>query len=115
MEQDPTTTDPDAYRVIFENDRIRVLEYRDSPGYQTQPHGHPDSVMYTLSNFSRRLGGGGKEVDVELAAGTVRWISAQEHYGHNIGSTDSHAIFIELKEPAPGEQGPDRRLGPSAS
>lgn len=57
MEMDPTTTDPDAYRVLFENDRVRVLEYHDTPGYRTKPHSHPDSVMYTLASFSRRLGG----------------------------------------------------------
>ncbi len=34
MDQDPTITDPDAYRTIFENDRVRVLEYRDKPGYR---------------------------------------------------------------------------------
>src|SRR5512135_559417 len=52
---DPTTTDPDKYKVIFENDRVRVLEYRDKPGDRTSPHEHPDSVMYTLSSFERRL------------------------------------------------------------
>ena len=115
MDQDPTSTDPDAYRTIFENDRVRVLEYRDKPGYKTKPHSHPDSVMYTLSSFSRRLGGGDKEVDVELSAGTVRWIGAQDHYGHNIGDTESHCIFVELKELAPGAHDPDRPLGPSAT
>lgn len=32
---DPTTTDPDKYQVIFENDRVRVLKYRDEPGQST--------------------------------------------------------------------------------
>ena len=32
---DPTVTDPDLYRVIFENDRVRVLEYRDRPAAGT--------------------------------------------------------------------------------
>lgn len=78
MERDPTTTDPDAHRVLFENDRVRLLEYHDTRGYRTKPPSHPDSVMYTLASFSRKLGGGGKEVDVELTAGTVRWVGAQE-------------------------------------
>ena len=29
---DPMTTDPDKYSVVFENERVRVLEYRDGPG-----------------------------------------------------------------------------------
>ena len=82
----------------MENERVRVLEYRDRPGDQTTPHGHPDSVMVTLSSFRRRLTGAGGEAEVELRAGTTRWIAAQEHAGENIGDTDSHAIFIELKE-----------------
>ena len=34
---DPTVTDPDKYRVVFENERVRVLEYRDDPGARTSP------------------------------------------------------------------------------
>lgn len=110
--RDPTVTDPDAYRTIFENDRVRVLEYRDEPGHRTHLHGHPDSVMYTLSAFQRRISAGDRQVEVQLAAGDVRWVGAQEHWGENIGATPSHSIFIELKEPAP--QSPaEAPLGPS--
>jgi len=66
MSDDPTLTDPDAYSVVFENERVRVLEYRDEPGHRTHPHRHPDSVMYTLSSFSRRIESDGRSVDVEL-------------------------------------------------
>ena len=96
---DPTSTDPDKYKVIFENDRVRVLEYRDEPGQATRPHEHPDSVMYTLSSFDRRLvGEDGAARDVRLAAGEVRWLDAQAHSGQNIGQTATHVLFVELKE-----------------
>jgi quercetin dioxygenase-like cupin family protein len=98
---DPAATDPDLYRVVFENERVRVLEYRDQPGGRTHPHRHPDSVMYTLSAFRRRVSSGGREVEIVLDAGQVRWLPAQEHVGENIGDTDTHTLFIELKEPAP--------------
>ena len=94
---DPAITNADAYRVILENDRVRVLEYRDEPGHRTTQHRHPDSVMVTLSSFRRRLVAGGNEVEVELASGTVRWLSAQEHAGENIGETATHALFIEAQ------------------
>ena len=114
MELDPTVTDPEAYRTIFENDRVRVLEYSDKPGHRTSPHRHPDSVMYTLSAFRRKVSAGGKDVEVELPAGTVRWVGAQEHYGENIGDTDSHSIFVELKEPDPAAGAATAEpLGPS--
>jgi hypothetical protein len=112
MSLDPVETNPDLYRVIFENDRVRVLEYTDTPGARTRPHRHPDSVMYTLSSFRRRLILGERRVDVELPAGDVRWLDAQEHAGENIGTTDSHSIFVELKEPG-AATGPGGALGPS--
>lgn len=112
---DPILTNPEFYRVIFENDRVRVLEYRDAPGDRTLPHSHPDTVMYTLGSFRRRLTQGGREVDVDLSAGQVRWVSAQSHAGANIGETPTHALFIELKEPARGlaaPEGEELPLGP---
>ncbi|MGB7963391.1 MAG: hypothetical protein WCF12_10600 [Propionicimonas sp.] len=111
---DPIVTNPELYRVLFENDRVRVLEYVDQPGDATQPHSHPDSVMVTLSTFRRRLRSGGNEIDVELPALQARWLDAQEHSGTNVGSTATHTIFVELKElRAPvSEAG---RLGPSTS
>lgn len=100
---DPTVTDSDKYRVVFENDRVRVLEYRDEPGQRTSPHDHPDSVMVTLSGFDRRLvDDGGESRDVTLAPGEVRWLDAQTHSGENTGETPTHVMFVELKEPGPG-------------
>ncbi|GIF47952.1 hypothetical protein DFJ67_7506 [Asanoa ferruginea] len=98
---DPTITDPAFYKVIFENARVRILEYRDEPGDLTHVHRHPDSVMVTLSAFRRQVSSGARSVEVDLRAGEARWVGAQEHVGENIGTTATHSIFIELKEPAP--------------
>lgn len=111
-DDDPTITDPDKYRMIFENDLVRVLEYSDSPGAMTSPHRHPDSVMYTLSSFSRRLHVGDMTRDVTLEAGHAHWLPAQVHAGENIGSSDTHVLFVELKSlsAATGDT-----LGPASS
>lgn len=55
MSEDPTCTDPHWYKVVLDNEHVRVLEYLDHPGDRTWPQTHPDSVMYTLSSFRRRL------------------------------------------------------------
>ena len=94
MPEDPTSTDPSLYKVVFENDRVRVLEYRDRPGDRTHLHGHPDSVMVTLDPYRRRLyGEAGRQADVDLPAGQVRWVGAQAHAGENIGASESHSIL----------------------
>lgn len=100
MSLDPVDSNPEHYKVVFENERVRVLEYTDRPGDRTTPHHHPDSVMYTLSSFRRRLVSGDTRRDVELDAGTAGWLPAQLHHGENIGDTPTHVVFVELKEAA---------------
>jgi hypothetical protein len=113
-ELDPCVSNPDAYQVVFENDRVRVLRYHDRPGHRTTVHAHPDSVMVTLSSFRRRLGVDERLVEVELTAGEARWLDAQQHYGENVGDTDSQAIFVELKDirPSGGADAEAPPLGP---
>ena len=108
------TTNPDHYKVVFENEQVRVLEYTDQPGDMTTPHRHPDSVMYTLSSFTRRLISGDQQREVALEAGTVGWLPAQEHAGHNIGDTATHVLFVELKPSAEVQVAPELStpLGP---
>ena len=112
MSLDPVVTNSDHYKVVFENDQVRVLEYSDEPGDITTPHQHPDSVMYTLTSFRRRIASGGVQRDVELEAGITAWLPAQEHHGENIGATPTHVVFVELKTPPNGTRVEPDQLGP---
>ena len=78
---DPTYTDPDKYKTIFENDRVRVLDYRDTPGAKTKPHRHPNSVLLTLSDFRRRLTVADDIKEVALETGRALWRPAEIHTG----------------------------------
>jgi len=111
VNDDPTLTNPDFYRTLWENDLVRVLEYNDEPGAETTPHEHPNSVMVTLTGFSRKLSAGGREFDVTLPAGQAVWLPAQRHSGHNTGDTPTKTILIELKGDAAGVVG-ETTLGP---
>ena len=96
--RDPVVTDSDKYKVVLENDRVRVLEYRDSPGQRTSPHHHPDFVLCALSAFTRKFAlAEGKEAVREVRPGEVAWGKAHSHIGENVGSTDTHVLIVELK------------------
>ena len=98
--QDPVKTDSDKYKVVQENERVRVLRYHDRPGDKTTMHVHPDLVLYAISPFRRRLTfPDGKTKELEFKAGDVVLLPAQKHVGENIGSTDTEVLIVELKEP----------------
>ena len=52
---DAVKTDPDKYRVVFENERVRVLEYRDKPGEKTKTHTHPDFVLQAMGAVQAKI------------------------------------------------------------
>ena len=108
--RDPVETDPELYRLLWENDDVRVLEYWDDPGQETTVHDHPNSVLVALSDFHRRLSIDGHGRDVELGYGTAQWLPAQSHSGKNIGTTKTHTILVELKHSV-GDAGREA-LGP---
>lgn len=99
--QDPLHSDGDKYKLLKENDRVRVLEYRDQPGAKTHQHRHPAFVLYALSPFKRKLTlPDGKTMMREFKAGDVLFSDEQTHIGENVGTTPTHVIMVELKEPA---------------
>ena len=96
--RDPVVTDGDKYKVVLENDRVRVLEYRDSPGQRTSPHHHPDYVLCAVSGFKRKFVlSDGREAVREVRPGDVAWGKAHSHIGENVGTTDTHVLIVELK------------------
>jgi quercetin dioxygenase-like cupin family protein len=95
---DPLHTDGDKYKVRFENDRVRVLEYTDKPGDRTHQHRHPAFVLFAIAPFKRKLIlPDGRELVREFKAGDVMWSDPQTHIGVNVGDTPTRGILIEMK------------------
>jgi hypothetical protein len=101
--QDPTSTDPDKYKAVFENDCVRVLDYRDRPGEKTRQHRHPAFLLYALSSFQRTLDlPDGRLLQRRFKEGDVMWSDSQTHIGINTGETPTHVLIVEMK-PGIGE------------
>lgn len=99
--QDAAVTDPDKYRVLLENEQVRVLSYRDQPGEYTHEHRHPAFVVVALAPFQRQLKlPDGKVMRREFQAGDVMYSAAQTHIGENVGSTPTQVVMVELKRAA---------------
>ena len=96
--QDAVQTDGDKYKAIFENDCVRVRDYRDSPGEKTHQHTHPAFVLYALGPFKRSITlPDGKIFQRQFKEGDVMWSDARSHIGANTGETSTPVILVEMK------------------
>lgn len=94
----PTETDPDKYKLVFENERVRVYNYADKPGDKTHLHHHDAFILHVLSPFKRKLTfENGESVIREFQGGETFWSEEQNHIGENVGDTDTHVLIVELK------------------
>lgn len=102
--QDPTRVDPKNFRVAFENEQLRVLEFRSRPGFGicgTGRHSHPAHLTIALTEATARLTlEDGKVVIGSNKAGDMFWSPAETHTVENIGKGLVRAYIVEVKEPA---------------
>jgi hypothetical protein len=99
--QDATKTDGDKYKVLLDNEHVRVLEYRDLPGTTTHQHSHPAFVLYAMAPFKRKLLlPDGRVLMREFKAGDVIYSGPETHIGENVGATPTHVIMVEMKSNA---------------
>ena len=96
--QDPLAMYPDNYRLLFENERVRVLDFRLRQGATEKAHHHPAHFAYILEPMTIRftLPDGSTRLR-EAKAGDVLFSEEVVHASENIGSTDAHGILVELK------------------
>lgn len=109
--QDPVkVAAPDIYKQIFENERVRVLDVRLKAGDKIAKHSHPDHFVYVLDPGKLRISKpDGTSSEADFQVGQVVWIPAETHWAENIGSTELHAIVVELKEPARVKPAPKKK------
>ncbi len=99
--QDAAAVQPRAYKVTFENDKVRVLEFNSRPGMGvcgSGMHSHPAHLTVLLTPGKARVtNSDGKTFVGENQIGDVFWSEAETHEVENISGKDMRALLIELK------------------
>jgi hypothetical protein len=99
--QDAAKMQPGSYRVVLENERVRVLEFNSRPGLGVcgqGMHSHPAHLTVALSPAKVRVKlPDGKAFVGENKTGDVFWSEAETHETENITGKDVRALLIELK------------------
>jgi len=102
LAQDPIEAGAGMYRLLFENERVRVMEVTFQPGQKIQPHSHPDHYIYVLEGGSLRLfKPDGTSTDVTIEPEQVIWIPAETHWAENISTSVVKLLVTELKVSTP--------------
>lgn len=96
--QDAVKADPKHYKVVFENDTVRVLRITYGPREKSVMHEHPNSVFVLLTDESLRFTTpDGKTVEITGKTGDAGWGPAGKHLPENLMDKSFEAILIELK------------------
>ena len=98
MAEDAVKVAPHVYRVIMENDRVRVLDTTMKPGDTTAMHSHPAVVVDAISGGKFKFTSpDGQSMEMDVPAGQAMYMDASEHATENVGTTEGHVILVELK------------------
>jgi len=101
LSQDAPAAAPRSFRVVLDNDRVRVLEYRSRPGFGVcgeGMHSHPDHVTVSLTGAKLKIKAtDGSAVFRDIPPGTVFYAPAETHSAEVIGGLGTRSYIIELK------------------
>ena len=100
--QDAVQSQPQNYRVAFENDKLRVLDYNGRPGMGVcgdGMHSHPAHLTVLLSTGKVRIKtpDGKVEVHGDVPVGAVSWSDGETHEVENISGSNVRLLLIEFK------------------
>jgi len=99
--QDAAKVMPRAYRVAFENDKVRVLDFTGRPGMGIcgeSIHSHPAHLTVVLADWEGTVTTpDGTSRHVRRKLGDVFWSEAETHKVENTGKSSARVLIIELK------------------
>jgi hypothetical protein len=88
-------------KIVFENDKVRVIEHLGRPRLGvcgTGLHSHPPHLTVFLTDVKAKVTLQDKEPRIATnKAGDVFWDPGGPHVVENVGSRDSKVYLVELK------------------
>lgn len=107
---DALTAAPGNFKLLLNNDQVRVLQYTLLPGARDKWHTHPPRVGHVLSGAKIRVTrADGTHADYDEKTGDTYWGEFLPlHDTQNIGTTPYVAVLVEVKG-APRVTGPAPR------
>jgi len=101
--QDAAKAMPRAYRVAFENDRVRVLDFVGRPGMGIcgeGMHSHPAHLTVVMTDWQGVASTPGTTAKPrQRKFGDIFWSEAETHKVENTGKANSRVLIVELKTP----------------
>jgi quercetin dioxygenase-like cupin family protein len=99
-QQDAVKLSPQYYKVLLENDQVRVVEYRLKPGEKEIMHAHPAGVLYGFGDAKLKVTfPDGRVEEIVATGGEAHWRNPVAHALENVGNTEAHALVVEPKNP----------------
>ena len=101
--QDVVPLAPDQVKVLFENDRVRVLHFNEPAHGKLPMHSHPAYVTVGFTaDHSKYTFPDGKTTDERSKADDVTYSKSLTHAYENLSGTKSESVMVELKKPGAG-------------
>ena len=97
-EPDPVVVSPEYYRVLLDNEHVRVLAMQLPPGASDREHAHPAQTVYFVQGGRVRIYvPGGEPSDNAFPDGHVFYHGPWTHRLENVGDDVVRAVIVELK------------------
>lgn len=97
---DPLAAAPEMYKLIMENEKVRVMEVDFRPGQKIAKHSHPNEHLVTVlkpGTLTIFKEDGTSSVN-ELKTDQVLWLPAETHWAENTGKTEVRLLVTEVKK-----------------
>jgi mannose-6-phosphate isomerase-like protein (cupin superfamily) len=100
--QDAVKVAPKNFKVLVDNEHVRVIQDTLAPGETEATHSHPAGWYYVVSPGKMKVTyADGKSIVWDAKVGEQSWMDAEgPHTSENIGTTTLIYVLVEVKSAA---------------